>query len=60
MVESPMQVFDFLTDSTVIFFIANTLYVISYMLTSMVWLRVLAIIAAGSTLPYLYLRSEVL
>ena len=56
--ESPMQAFDFLTDSTVIFFIANTLYVISYMLTSMVWLRVLAIIAAASTVPYFYFQLE--
>jgi CRP-like cAMP-binding protein len=58
MVESPMRIFDFLLDSTVIFFIANFLYVISYTLTSMVWLRILAIIAAASTLPYFYLQSE--
>jgi hypothetical protein len=56
--ESPMQIFDFLTDSTVIFFIANSLYVISYMLTSMMWLRVLAIIAAASTFPYFYFQLE--
>lgn len=53
-----MQIFEFLTDSTVIFFIANSLYVISYMLTSMVWLRVLAIIAAASTVPYFYFQVE--
>ncbi len=53
-----MQVLDFLTDSTVIFFIANTLYVISYMLTSMIWLRILAIIAAASTFPYFYFQAE--
>jgi len=53
-----MQIVEFLTDSTVIFFIANTLYVISYMLTSMVWLRVLAIIAAVSTFPYFYFQVE--
>ncbi len=53
-----MQAFDFLTDSTVVFFIANTLYVISYMLTSMLWLRVLAIIAAASTFPYFYFQLE--
>jgi hypothetical protein len=52
------QVLDFLTDSTVIFFIANALYVISYMLTSMIWLRVLAIIAAASTVPYFYFQVE--
>ena len=53
-----MQIFDFLTDSTVVFFIANSLYVISYMLTSMMWLRVLAIIAAASTFPYFYFQLE--
>jgi hypothetical protein len=56
--ESPMQILDFFTDSTVVFFIANSLYVISYMLTSMVWLRVLAIIAAVSTFPYFYFQIE--
>jgi hypothetical protein len=56
--ESPMQIFDFLTDSTVVFFIANSLYVISYMLTNMVWLRSLAIIAAVSTFPYFYFQAE--
>ena len=53
-----MQVFSFLTDATVVFFFANTLYVISYMLTSMLWLRVLAIIAAISTFPYFYFQHE--
>lgn len=52
------QVLDFLTDSTVIFFVANSLYVISYMLTSMIWLRVLAIVAAASTVPYFYFQVE--
>jgi hypothetical protein len=53
-----MQLLDFLTDSTVVFFIANSLYVISYMLTSMFWLRLLAIIAAASTFPYFYFQLE--
>ncbi len=53
-----MQLFDYLTDATVVFFIANTLYVISYMLTSMLWLRVLAIVAAASTFPYFYFQVE--
>ncbi len=53
-----MQIFEFLTDATIVFFIANTLYVISYTLTSMLWLRILAIIAAVSTFPYFYLRVE--
>ncbi len=52
------QLLDFLTDSTVIFFVANSLYVISYMLTNMIWLRVLAIIAAASTVPYFYFQVE--
>ena len=53
-----MQIVDFLTDATVVFFFANTLYVVSYMLTSMLWLRVLAIVAAASTFPYFYFQSE--
>ena len=53
-----MQIFDFLTDATVIFFIANTIYLISYMVTSMVWLRLLAIIGAVSTFPYFYFQVE--
>lgn len=53
-----MQIVDFLTDATVVFFFANTLYVVSYMLTSMLWLRVLAIIAAASTFPYFYFQAE--
>ena len=53
-----MRIVDFLTDATVVFFFANSLYVISYMLTSMLWLRVLAIIAAVSTFPYFYFQAE--
>lgn len=53
-----MQLLDFLTDATVVFFFANTLYVISYMVTSMLWLRLLAVVAALSTLPYFYLQAE--
>ncbi len=53
-----MSAIDFLTDKTVIFFIANSIYVISYMLTSMFWLRLLAIIAAVSTFPYFYFQAE--
>jgi hypothetical protein len=49
---------DLLTNATVIFFFANTLYVISYMVTSMLWLRALAVIAAASTFPYFYLQPE--
>lgn len=53
-----MQITDYITNATVVFFIANSLYVISYMLTSMVWLRVLAVIAAASTFPYFYFQPE--
>lgn len=53
-----MQIFDYLSNATVVFFIANSLYVISYMLTSMIWLRVLAVIAAVSTFPYFYFQPE--
>ena len=53
-----MSTIDILTDKTVIFFIANSIYVISYMLTSMFWLRLLAIIAAVSTFPYFYFQAE--
>jgi len=56
--ESLMQLFDFINNSTVVFFMANTLYVISYMVTSMFWLRALAIIAAASTVPYFYFQPE--
>ena len=53
-----MQFLEFVTDITVVFFIANTIYVISYMLTSMFWLRLLAVIAAASTFPYFYFQIE--
>jgi hypothetical protein len=53
-----MRTLDFLTDTTVIFFIANSLYVFSYMLTSMLWLRILAIAAAIFTFPYFYFQPE--
>ena len=53
-----MSIIDIVTDKTVIFFIANSIYVISYMLTSMLWLRLLAIIAAVSTFPYFYFQAE--
>jgi CRP-like cAMP-binding protein len=53
-----MGIVDFLTDATVVFFFANTLYVVSYMLTSMLWLRILAIVAAASTFPYFYFQAE--
>lgn len=53
-----MQLVDFFTNATVVFFFANTLYVISYMVTNMMWLRVMAIVAATSTFPYFYFQPE--
>ena len=53
-----MQIYDFLTNATVVFFIANTIYLVSYMVTSMFWLRLLAIIGAISTFPYFYFQVE--
>ena len=49
---------DVLANPTVIFFIANSLYIVSYMVTSMFWLRLLAVIAALSTFPYFYFQAE--
>lgn len=53
-----MEYLGLLTDKTVIFTIANTLYVVSYLLTNMLWLRILAVVAAASTFPYFYLQEE--
>lgn len=53
-----MDIFGALFDKTVIFSLANTLYVVSYLLTSMLWLRALAVVAAASTLPYFYFQQE--
>ena len=53
-----MSAIDIMTDTTALFFIANSIYVISYMLTSMLWLRLLAILAAVSTFPYFYFQTE--
>jgi hypothetical protein len=49
---------DLIANPTVIFFIANALYVISYVVTSMLWLRILAVIAALSTFPYFFFQAE--
>ena len=49
---------DILTDKSVIFAFANTIYCASYVLTSMLWLRALAVVGAASTLPYFFLQSE--
>ncbi|MBX2867628.1 MAG: cyclic nucleotide-binding domain-containing protein [Acidiferrobacterales bacterium] len=52
------NVADVLTDKSVIFAFANTIYCLSYVLTSMLWLRVLAVVGAASTLPYFFLQAE--
>jgi hypothetical protein len=46
------------SDKAIIFFIANSLYVISYMVTSILWLRIIAVIASISTFPYFYFQPE--
>ena len=53
-----VSVAEMLSDKVVIFFIANSLYVISYMVTSILWLRVIALVATISTFPYFYFQSE--
>ena len=47
-----------LSDKAVIFFVANSLYVVSYMVTSILWLRIIAVIASISTFPYFYFQTE--
>jgi hypothetical protein len=51
-----MDYFDILFDKTVIFFIANSIYVLSYSLTNMLWLRLLAVTASLLTVPYFYFQ----
>ena len=53
-----MQTADFFTNAPIVFFFANTLDVISYMVTNMIWLRTMAIVAATSTFPYFYFQPE--
>lgn len=38
--------------------IANVLYLVSYYMKDMVWLRVLTVVAAGMLLPYFWFRPE--
>lgn len=47
-----------LSISGLIYFIANLTYVLSYTMTNLTWLRIMAIAAGISTLPYLYLQAE--
>ena len=43
---------------TMLFFSANIIYCLAYLVTKMVWLRILTIIAALSTFPYFYFQLE--
>ena len=47
-----------LSISGLLYFAANLTYVLSYTMTNLAWLRVMAIAAGISTLPYLYLQAE--
>ena len=38
--------------------IANVLYLLSYSMRDVLWLRILTVIAIGFLIPYFYLRSE--
>ena len=43
---------------TVLFFAANCLYILAYMVTNIVWLRILTVAAAMITLPYFFFQHE--
>ena len=43
---------------TIVFFAANIIYCLAYVVTKMVWLRLLTIIAALCTFPYFYFQIE--
>jgi len=43
---------------TMLFFAANIIYCLAYIVTKMVWLRILTIVAALCTLPYFYFQLE--
>ncbi len=45
-------------DKTALFFAANIIYCLAYVVTSMIWLRMLTIIAALCTFPYFYYQLE--
>ena len=42
---------------TALFFFGNTLYVLSYSVRSMIWLRILSILAASLAIPYFLFRE---
>jgi CRP-like cAMP-binding protein len=45
-------------NTTLIFFLANILYCLAYVVRDMKWLRIITIIAAVATLPYFIIRDE--
>ena len=47
-----------LSISGILYFAANLTYVLPYTMTNLAWLRLMAIAAGISTLPYLYLQAE--
>jgi hypothetical protein len=53
-----MDIFELLFNKTTLFIVANSIYLISYTVTSMLWLRMLAIVAAAATFPYFYFQVE--
>ncbi|MEM7258601.1 MAG: cyclic nucleotide-binding domain-containing protein, partial [Pseudomonadota bacterium] len=44
----------------VVFFVANILYCLAYLVTDIVWLRVLTIVAALCTFPYFIFQPQVM
>ncbi len=45
-------------DTTILFFVANILYCMAYVVRDMKWLRIVTIVAALATFPYFILREE--
>ncbi len=45
-------------NTTLVFFLANVLYCLAYVVRDMKWLRIITIIAAAATLPYFIIRDE--
>jgi hypothetical protein len=41
-----------------LFFLANGLYLVSYLLRDILWLRIVAVVAALTTMPYFIIREE--
>jgi len=45
-------------NTTILFFVANILYCLAYVVRDMKWLRIMTIVAAVATFPYFLLREE--